>query len=99
MPAHGLNEALLAELLSPVAERLRYAVCIKCESVSVVEPPLTDRAVPVLEESDNGCGGVQPLYRVVVAEEKPREMSAIRVAEGPQRVVIFSKKERGIGAI
>src|SRR5215813_5711448 len=99
MPAHGLNQALLPELLSPVAERLRYAVCIKCESVSVVEPPLTDRAVPVLEESDNGCGGVQPFYHAVVAEQKPREMSAVRKTKAPPGVVIFSKEERGIGAI
>src|SRR5262249_16325424 len=99
MTAHSLHKPLLSELFAGVAERLGYAVSVKCERVSVEETLLADRAVPLLEESHYSRGGAQPFQRVVVAEEKPGQMAAIRVTEAPQRVVVFTKKERGVRAI
>ena len=70
MPADGFDQAKLPEFLSRPAERLGDAVSVECERVSRLEPPLTYRAVPLIEEPDHRARGVQPLQRVIAAEEK-----------------------------
>src|SRR5438552_3101665 len=62
-------QAQFPEFLPGIVERLRDAVCVEHQGVAGVELALGHRAVPVREDSYNRAGGIEPLQRVVAAEE------------------------------
>ena len=61
MPAEGVDEALLAELLARVVEGLGDAVGVEGQEVVGLETALADGALPLPEEPEHGRGRRQSL--------------------------------------
>src|SRR5215470_12039462 len=99
MSPQCFDEEPFPEFLSCIVERFSYAVGIECECVSLEELAFPDRAIPLVEESQHGARGTEPLKRVIAPEEKGRERPAIRVAQAPCLVVILDKEQGRIGAV
>src|SRR5205085_8565173 len=99
MPAQGFDQALFSELFSGGVERFSDAVGIERERVAREEMAFADGALPVLEESQHGAGGIKLHQRIITAKQERGKMSAVRVAQALQLVVIFAKEQAGIGVV
>src|SRR5262249_17554394 len=58
-----------------------------------------DQAVPFVKKAQHSARRFQSLQSAVTAEKQPSIVSAIRVAQPPLIIVIFSKEDRCIGAL
>jgi hypothetical protein len=80
MTLEGFDQALFAEFFVCGVAGFGYAVGVECKRVSWVKVAFFDRAIPILENSKYGGGGVEALHSVIAAEQKAAKMAAIRVA-------------------
>ena len=62
VPAEGVDETLLAELLAGVVEGFRDPVGVEGEEVVGLETALPDRALPLREEPEDGGGRLQSVH-------------------------------------
>src|SRR5713101_928586 len=99
MPLQGFDEAVFSEFLLGGVVRFGDAVGVEGERVSWVNLAFSNRTIPILEDSEHGGGGIEPLHSGISAEEKSGEMAAIRVTQPARGVVIFGEEESGEGAV
>jgi len=65
----GLNEAVFAELFAGGVGGFGDAIGVERESVAAAEMAFADGAIPVLEDAQDGGGGVEALDGAVAAEQ------------------------------
>src|SRR5262249_27282645 len=94
----GFDQALFSELLFSLTKGFGYAVTVEYERVSWRELAFLDRAIPFLEESQNGGRGLQPFKSVIPPEDEGGEMPAIRVTQALRLVIVFGEEQRSVGA-
>ena len=99
MALESLDEALFAELLVGGIIGFGDAVGVEGEGIAWVELTFSDFAIPILEDSQYGGGGIEALHGVVAVEEKSGEMAAIGVAQAAGGIVIFGEEEGGESAV
>src|SRR5215831_2153277 len=97
VPSNRGDQTIFPEFLVGVVERFRYAVCIDNESVPGAQPALFYCAIPVPEQSQDGARRLEPLQASIRPQQQRRKMAAVDVPQPPAAVVVFGKKERGIG--
>src|SRR6266446_57640 len=93
VPAEGVDETLLAELLAGVVEGLRDPVGVEGEEVVGLETALPHRALPLPEEPQDGRGRLQPFQGPVTTQEERAKVAAVHVAEPAGGVVVVGKEE------
>src|SRR5580700_10698553 len=99
MPAHALDEALLAEFLALLVERFSDAVGVEHQRIAWRKAALLDSAVPLAEQPEHGSGGRQTIERAVAAQDQPGQMPAVGITEAARSAVVFGKEQRGVGAL
>src|SRR5260370_31689888 len=72
---------------------------VEGERVSWVELAFSNFAVPILEDSEHGGGGIEALDSAIATEEKGGKMAAIGVTQPARGVVIFGEEESGEGTV
>lgn len=77
MPAEGVHETLLAELLPVVVKGFRDPVCVEGEKVVGLQTALPHRALPLPEEPQDGRGRLQPVQGPVTTQEKRAHVAAV----------------------
>ena len=92
MPAQSFNQTRFAEFFAVRVERLSDAVGVEHHGVPGKEIPLTSTAIPSLEKSQYGASRIKPFQIAIPAKKKRREMTAVRIAQSTQAVVILSEK-------
>jgi len=70
MAAQSFDEALFSKFFPCFAERFGDAVSVESKGIAGKELALRNRAIPLLENAENGGGGVETIEGVVAAEEK-----------------------------
>src|SRR5262249_52268901 len=95
MPLKRVDQALLAELLAGVVERLGDAAGVEREKVVRLEAALADRAPPLREDAEDRRGRPQPLDAPVAAQEQSAKVAAIHVAEPAGRIVVLGEDQAG----
>jgi hypothetical protein len=85
------DEAFFAELFFGFVEGLGDAVGVEGEDVAGSEVAVDCGGVPLLEEPEDGGGGVEELDGTVAAKEDGGEMTAVGVAEAAAVVVVVSE--------
>ena len=95
----GVEQSLFAELLVGGIVGFGDAVGIEGKGVTWAELALSNLAIPILENTQHGGGGIEALHGVIAAKEQAREMAAIRVTQVANGVVVFGEEECGEGAI
>ena len=98
VPAEGVDETLLAELLAGVVEGFRDAVGVEGQEVVGLETALPDRALPLPEEPQDGRGRLEPVHGPVTTQDERAEVAAVHVAEPARGVVVVGEEEAGEGA-
>jgi hypothetical protein len=93
------DEAVFAELFLGLVEGFGDAVGVEGEEVARGELALDGRGMPVLEEAEDGCGGVEALDLAAAAEEDGTEVAAVGVAESAGGVVVVGEEDGGVGAV
>jgi hypothetical protein len=93
------DETGFAELFLGLVEGFGDAVGVEGEDVAGGELALDGGGVPLLEEAEDGCGGVEALDLAAAAEEDGTEVAAVGVAETAGGVVVVGEEESGVGAV
>ena len=99
MTLQGFDEALFAELFVGGVVGLGDAVGVEGEGIALAEPGFSNFAIPILENAQNGGGGVEALHGAIVVEQKRREMAAVGVTETACGVVVLSEEQGGESAV
>src|SRR5713101_721258 len=99
MALQGFDEALFAELLVIGVVGFGDAVGVEDQHITRAKLALSNRAIPILENTQHGGGGIEALHGVIAAKEQAREMAAIRVTQVANGVVVFGEEECGEGAV
>ncbi len=98
VPAEGLGETLLAELLAAVVEGFRDPVGIEGQQIVGLETALPDRAIPLPEEPQHGRGRGEAVQSPVATQDERAEMAAVHVAERARGIVVVREEEAREGA-
>ena len=102
------RKTLFSELFTLLVTCFGYAVGIKREDVAGHHADFLGVAFPILEEAEHGTGRIETLQCVMgccvvscvmAAQQERGKMTAIRIAQALQLVVIFSEEERGVGIV
>ena len=99
MTAQSFNQTRFAEFFAVRVERLGDTVGVEHHGISGKEIPLARTAIPPFEKSQDSARRVKALQVAVVAKQERWKMTAVRIAQTPQAVVIFSEEERGESTI
>src|SRR5260370_13782318 len=99
MTLEGFDQALFAELFVGGIVGLGYAVGVESERVTQAKPTFCNFAIPILENTEHGGGGLEALHSGITAEEQGGEMTAIGVAQAARSVVVFGEEEGGESAV
>src|SRR6266851_1473930 len=99
MALQGFDEALFAELFVVGVVGFGDAVGVEDQHITCAKLALSNRAIPILENTQHGGGGVEALHGVIAAKEQAREMAAIGVTQVANGVVVFGEEECGEGAV
>src|SRR5579863_9923118 len=92
--AQSFNQTRFAEFFAVRVECLGDTVGVEHHRISGKESPLASTAIPSFEKSQDGARRVKALQVAVAAKQKRWKMTAVRIAQTPQDVVILSEKER-----
>src|SRR6516164_4677510 len=96
MASQTIQKAMLTELFAVAIKGLGDTVGVEHQRVTCEKPGLANRTFPLLEESEDGGGGVEALQMVIAAEKQGRQMPAIGVTQTPGLIVVFRKKEGSV---
>ena len=99
MALQGFDEALLAELFVGGIVGFGDAVGVEREGVAWTELAFADFAIPILEDTQDGGGGIEAFDSAIAAEDQSGKMAAIGIAQAAGSVVIFGEEEGGEGAV
>src|SRR5438445_9882576 len=99
MALEGFDEALLAELFIGGIVGFGDAVGVEGEGIARAEAAFSNFAIPILENAQDGGGGVEALDGAVAAEDQAGKMAAVGVAQAAGGVVIFGEEEGGEGTV
>jgi hypothetical protein len=91
--AQQREQPILAEFLVMRVECLHHAVAEDNERVAAGEIHFADRAVPLLEESDDAGGRQQAMNRAVRPHEHWWQMAAVRASQARRSFVIDAEEQ------
>jgi hypothetical protein len=97
--AQGSHEAVFAEFIARVVEGFGDAVGVKGKRIARKELRFADGAIPFLEHPEDCGRRVEPLERIVLAEQKSGKMAAVGVAQTARGIVIFGEKKSSEGTV
>src|SRR5229473_2196680 len=95
MALEGFDQALFAELFIIRVVGFGYAIGVEGEGIAWANLAFSNLAIPFFENAQNGGSGMETFHSAIAAEEKAREMAAIRVTQVACVVVIFGEEESG----
>src|SRR6266851_12512 len=99
MTAKGFDQAGFAKFFEVMVHGFGDAVGIKRQQIASTEGGLAYRALPSLEDAEDGRSGFQAIDGAVATQEQRAEMTAVDVAQETGGIVIISEKQGSEGAI
>ena len=99
MPPQCFDQAFFSKVFSSVIERVSYSIRVERQCVAWKELKVGNQAVPIPEKSEDSRSGIEPLKGIISPKENRGIVPTIHVAQAPGFIVVFGKKERGVGAV
>ena len=99
MPPQCFDQAFFSKVFSSVIERVGYSIRVERQCVAWKELEVGNQAVPFPEKSQDSRSGIEALKSIIASKENRGVVPTIHVAQAPGFIVVFGKKERGVGAV